>query len=94
MMHVTRYSLTVAAQSGLLGPLSVHLSSGNRQAGLAAGPGRIPGVPGDVLAAQSRVRVLLGDEVAELLEPVVVDPRRVQAIRMDVGRDCGPAGSR
>src|SRR6476659_2497346 len=67
----------------------IHLVARHREAGLAVRPRRVPRVPGDVLAAQRGVRVLVGDQVAKLLEPVVADPRSVDAVRVDVRRDRG-----
>src|SRR3954463_13647368 len=53
-------------------------------AGLADGPRRVPRIARDVLAAQRGVRVGVGDDVAELLEAVVVDARDVEAVGCDV----------
>src|SRR6476660_5797992 len=67
----------------------IHLVARHREAGLAVRPRRVPLLPGDVLAAQRGVRVLVGDQVAKLLEPVVADPRSVDAVRVDVRRNGG-----
>jgi hypothetical protein len=67
-------------------PPSVEVAASDRQARLAARPRRIPRVAGHILAAQRGVRVVLGDEVAELLEAAVVDARHVGAGGVDVGR--------
>ena len=57
----------------------VQLAAGHREARLAARPRWVPRVAGDVLAAQGGVGILIGDEVAELLEAVVVDRGHVAA---------------
>lgn len=48
------------------------------------GPGRIPRVARDVLAAQGGIGVFVGDDVAQLLEAVVAKTRNVDASRMHV----------
>src|ERR1700729_72064 len=90
--QIRRYSVTVAAHATRSVPVSVHLSPRDRKACLAARPRRVPRVPGHVLAAQRGIRILLGDQMAELFETGVVHPRRVQALRMDVGLDGRPDG--
>jgi len=63
---------------------SIHLTPRHRHASLAARPGRIPGIAGDVLATQSGVGVKLGNQMTELFKSVITNPRRVQAARIDV----------
>src|ERR1700749_2367522 len=63
----------------------VQLAPRHRQAGLAARPGRVPRVVGHALAAQRGVRILRGDQVAELLEAVVVGARDIAAGGVHVG---------
>src|SRR5580704_4499773 len=92
--QVSRKSFTVSAGEPGPSEVSVHLSPGDRQTRLAPGPWRIPRVTGHVLAAQRGVRILLGHQVAQLLEPVVVDPGSVPALRMDIRGNRRPSGDR
>ena len=71
---------------------SVHPAAHDREARLAARPWRVPRVTGDVLSAQRRIRILLADQVAELLKTVVVDARSGQTTRMNVRRNRGSTG--
>src|SRR5438067_368653 len=63
---------------------SVHLAAGHCEAGFAPRPRRIPRVAGDVSAAQRGIGILLGDEVAQLLEPALALPRRVQTVGVHI----------
>src|SRR5438270_13974934 len=78
-ISTTQRSGSDAAVSAVGGtsPL-VHRTARDRDAGLTAWPRRVPRIPGHVLAAQRRVRILVRDEVAQLLEAVIIAVRRVQ----------------
>src|SRR4051794_40229987 len=82
-MMTTRGSMAIHASHSTA--RSVQAAALHRETRLAQRPRRVPRVVGDVLAAQRRVRGLAGDEMAELLEAVVAHPRRVHAVRGDVG---------
>src|ERR1700753_772490 len=71
-------STTQRSESGCITRLPgrlVHLVARHGETGLTVRPRRVPRVPRDVLAAQRGVRVLVGDQVAQLFESVVAHPR-------------------
>src|SRR3954449_11021226 len=63
---------------------SVRTPRGHLGAGLAHRPRRVPRVAGHVLAAQRGFRVRVGDDVAQLLEALIVDAGPVEAPGRDV----------